>query len=39
MRQVVLPIKDSNVLKEVQDTLLNNFKKLFSIFDFDQIIW
>ncbi|MDT6953734.1 site-specific integrase [Companilactobacillus alimentarius] len=26
MRQVVLPIKDSNVLKEVQDTLLNNFK-------------
>ncbi|KRN20545.1 integrase [Pediococcus claussenii] len=25
-RQVVLPIKDSNVLKEVQDTLLNNFK-------------
>ncbi len=23
---VVLPIKDSNVLKEVQDTLLNNFK-------------
>ncbi len=26
MPQVVLPIKDSNVLKEVQDTLLNNFK-------------
>ncbi len=26
MQQVVLPIKDSNVLKEVQDTLLNNFK-------------
>ena len=25
MQQVVLPIKDSNVLKEVQDTLLNNF--------------
>ena len=24
MQQVVLPIKDSNVLKEVQDTLLNN---------------
>ena len=38
MQQVVLPIKDSNVLKEVQDTLLNNFKKLFNIFDFDQII-
>ncbi|MBF4176094.1 hypothetical protein LacP0543_15200 [Lactobacillus paracasei subsp. tolerans] len=26
MQQVVLPIKDSNVLKEVQDTLLNNVK-------------
>lgn len=26
MQQVVLPIKDLNVLKEVQDTLLNNFK-------------
>jgi hypothetical protein len=26
MQQVVLPIKDSNVLKEVQDMLLNNFK-------------
>ncbi|MFT8811712.1 MAG: site-specific integrase [Liquorilactobacillus satsumensis] len=26
MQQVVLPIKDSNVLKEVQDTLLHNFK-------------
>lgn len=26
MQQVVLPIKNSNVLKEVQDTLLNNFK-------------
>lgn len=26
MRQIVLPIKDSNVLKEVQDTLLNNFR-------------
>ncbi len=26
MQQVVLPIKDSNVLKEVQDSLLNNFK-------------
>ncbi|MCT3568994.1 site-specific integrase [Levilactobacillus brevis] len=26
MRQIVLPTKDSNVLKEVQDTLLNNFK-------------
>ena len=25
MKQVVLPIKDSNVLHEVQDTLLNNF--------------
>lgn len=26
MKQVVLPIKDSNVLHEVQDTLLNNFR-------------
>ncbi len=26
MQQVVLPIKDSKVLKEVQDTLLNNIK-------------
>lgn len=26
MQQVFLPIKDSNVLKGVQDTLLNNFK-------------
>ena len=26
MRQIVLPIKDSNVLAEVQDTLLHNFK-------------
>lgn len=26
MQQIVLPIKDSNVLKEVQDTLLHNFK-------------
>lgn len=26
MQQVVLSIKDSNVLKEVLDTLLNNFK-------------
>ncbi|EHN58121.1 site-specific integrase [Oenococcus kitaharae] len=26
MRQIVLPIKDSNILKEVQDTLLNNFQ-------------
>ncbi|WP_455390303.1 site-specific integrase [Lactiplantibacillus pentosus] len=25
MQQIVLPIKDSNVLKEVQDTLLHNF--------------
>ncbi|MBS0937610.1 site-specific integrase [Lactiplantibacillus plantarum] len=25
-QQIVLPIKDSNVLKEVQDTLLHNFK-------------
>ena len=23
---IVLPIKDSNILKEMQDTLLNNFK-------------
>ena len=29
MQQVVLPIKDSNVLKEVQDTLLNNFKGIW----------
>ena len=26
MQQVGLPIKDSNALKEVQDTLLHNFK-------------
>ncbi len=26
MRQIVLPIKDSNVLKEVQDTLIHKFK-------------
>lgn len=26
MQQVILSIKDSNVLKEVLDTLLNNFK-------------
>ena len=26
MRQIVLPIKDDEVLKQVQDTLLNNFK-------------
>jgi integrase len=26
MQQIVLPIKDSNVLKEVQDTLLHNFR-------------
>ncbi|MDQ7896192.1 site-specific integrase [Lactiplantibacillus plantarum] len=26
MQQIVLPIKDSNVLKEVQDTLIHNFK-------------
>ena len=26
MRQIVLPIKDDEVLKKVQDTLLNNFK-------------
>jgi hypothetical protein len=26
MQQMVLPIKDSNVLKEVQDTLPHNFK-------------
>ena len=26
MKQVVLPIKDSNVLHEVQDTLLHNFR-------------
>jgi integrase len=26
MRQIVLPIKDNEVLKQVQDTLLNNFK-------------
>lgn len=26
MKQVVLPIKDSNILHEVQDALLNNFQ-------------
>lgn len=26
MQQMALPIKDSNVLKEVQDTLPHNFK-------------
>ncbi|MFO1563897.1 hypothetical protein ABC420_17165 [Lactiplantibacillus plantarum] len=26
MQQIVLPIKDSNVLAEVQDTLLHNFR-------------
>ena len=26
MKQLVLPIKDSNILHEVQDTLLNNFR-------------
>lgn len=26
MKQLVLPIKDSNILHEVEDTLLNNFK-------------
>lgn len=26
VQQIVLPIKDSNVLREVQDTLLHNFK-------------
>lgn len=26
MQQIVLPIKDSNVLKDVQDTLLHNFR-------------
>lgn len=26
MRQIVLPIKDSNILKEVQEMLLNNFQ-------------
>jgi len=26
MQQIVLPIKDSNILREVQDTLLHNFK-------------
>lgn len=26
MKQLVLPIKDSNVLREVEDTLLNNFR-------------
>ena len=39
MQQVVLPIKDSNVLKEVQDTLLNNFKagqRNYTIFQVDK---
>lgn len=26
MKQLVLPIKDSNILHKVEDTLLNNFK-------------
>lgn len=26
MKQLVLPIKDSNILHEVEDTLLNNFR-------------
>lgn len=26
MKQLVLPIKDSNILHEVEDTLLQNFK-------------
>ncbi|MCH9394779.1 site-specific integrase [Limosilactobacillus reuteri] len=26
MKQIVLPIKDTNILHEVQDTLLNNFR-------------
>lgn len=26
MKQSVLPIKDTNVLHEVEDTLLNNFR-------------
>lgn len=26
MKQLVLPIKDKNILHEVQDSLLNNFK-------------
>lgn len=26
VKQIVLPIKDSNVLKQVEDTLLNNFR-------------
>lgn len=26
MKQIVLPIKDSNILREVQDTLLHNFR-------------
>ena len=26
MQQVLLPIKDSNALKKIQNTLLNNFK-------------
>lgn len=30
MRQIVLPIKDDEVLKQVQDTLLNNFKSVWS---------
>lgn len=37
MKQLVLPIKDSNVLHEVQDTLLNNFRfgrRNYTIFQF-----
>ncbi len=37
MRQIVSPIKDSNVLKDVQDTLLHSFKagrRNYTIFQF-----
>jgi len=39
MQQIILPIKDSNVLKEVKDTLLHNFKagrRNYTIFQVDK---
>lgn len=39
MQQIVLPIKDSNVLTEVQDTLLHNFRagrRNYTIFQVDK---
>ncbi|MDN2454100.1 hypothetical protein FFX44_10440 [Lactobacillus sp. UCMA15818] len=39
MQQIILPIKNSNILKEVQDILLNNFKvgqHNYTIFQIDK---